>query len=384
MLLEKLAAQDSLRQRRGRAGRVRAGRCYRMILRSTFERLPAHTVPEILRVPLDSVVLQLKAMGYADAMTLLRECVDPPALEAVMGAENQLKAMQALTDDGQLTALGSHLANLPCAARIGKMLLYGCMLGCLRPILSIAAGLTIRSPFLTSQDNERRKEIDYARRRLAHTGHGSCRSDHLLLARAYDAFANALDKRRVCNDLCLSYERMNELRTNRRQLIEALASVGFLNSAREADDTTDILNAQSNNRRVIGAVLCAGLYPNVIKVMRPPQKYHETIGGAVTTDAEAKQMKYYVKDLLPVPPGVESQRKESEQQDDAGGLTAGLSRVWLHPGSINFTEASYNSRWLVYSEKVKTSKVYIRESTEASAYALLLFGGKLDAQYALV
>lgn len=48
---------------RGRAGRVQEGRCFRLITANTFQKLPAHSVPEILRVPLESVILQIKAMA---------------------------------------------------------------------------------------------------------------------------------------------------------------------------------------------------------------------------------------------------------------------------------------------------------------------------------
>ena len=58
-LVMKKASQDSLRQRRGRAGRVSAGRCFRLLTAGTCEKLPLHSVPEMLRAPLQSLVLQV-------------------------------------------------------------------------------------------------------------------------------------------------------------------------------------------------------------------------------------------------------------------------------------------------------------------------------------
>ena len=47
-----------------------------------------------------------------------------------------------------LTALGWQLAALPVEPRIGKLLVYGALLGCLDPVLTIAAALAHRSPFV--------------------------------------------------------------------------------------------------------------------------------------------------------------------------------------------------------------------------------------------
>ena len=61
VLTLKMASQDSLQQRRGRAGRVQEGRCFRLITSHVFDKLAPHSVPEILRTPLDRLVLQIKA-----------------------------------------------------------------------------------------------------------------------------------------------------------------------------------------------------------------------------------------------------------------------------------------------------------------------------------
>lgn len=55
-------------------------------------------------------------------------------------------------------------------------------------------------------------------------------------------------------------------------------------------------------------------------------------------------------------------------------------RVFIHPASALFNVGSYSYPWLVYHTLVKTSKSYVRDATECSAYALLLFGGKLEVQ----
>ncbi len=48
-----------------------------------------------------------------------------------------------------------------------------------------------------------------------------------------------------------------------------------------------------------------------------------------------------------------------------------------HPSSVNARVNSFPQPWLVYSEKVKTTGIYVRDSTNLSDYALLMFGGSL-------
>lgn len=63
-LFETWTAKDAMQQRRGRAGRVKPGICYRLVTRRLYESLPEHTLPEISRSPLDSLVLMVKVWVY--------------------------------------------------------------------------------------------------------------------------------------------------------------------------------------------------------------------------------------------------------------------------------------------------------------------------------
>lgn len=55
-------------------------------------------------------------------------------------------------------------------------------------------------------------------------------------------------------------------------------------------------------------------------------------------------------------------------------------RVFFHPSSMNFSIGNFQCPFLVYHELVRTSKAFIRDATECSAYSLLLFGGSLEVQ----
>lgn len=68
----------------------------------------------------------------------------------------------ALDHTENLTPLGFHLARLPVEHHIGKLILFGALLGCLDPVLTIAASLSFRDPFfipLVSQPQQQKLGI---------------------------------------------------------------------------------------------------------------------------------------------------------------------------------------------------------------------------------
>jgi ATP-dependent RNA helicase DHX57 len=107
----------------------------------------------------------------------------------------------------------------------------------------------------------------------------------------------------------------------------------------------------------------------LVKVRRPPVKYQETAEGAQEKDGESRGLKFFV-------------RIDTESSSTNEMSRAQEERVFIHPSSANFTTGSYNCPWLVYHSLVRTSKAFLRDVTECSAYALLLFGGELEVQAA--
>jgi len=55
--------------------------------------------------------------------------------------------------------------------------------------------------------------------------------------------------------------------------------------------------------------------------------------------------------------------------------------VFLHPSSVNFSCGKFESGWLVYSDIVQTSKVFVREASMVPVYAVLLFGGEVQVHH---
>ncbi|KAF6215585.1 hypothetical protein GE061_010341 [Apolygus lucorum] len=115
-------SKASANQRAGRAGRVAAGKCFRLYTAWAYKHeLEDNTVPEIQRVNLGNVVLMLKALGINDLVHF--DFLDPPPHETLVLALEQLYALGALNHHGELTKLGRRMAEFPLDPMMGKMLL---------------------------------------------------------------------------------------------------------------------------------------------------------------------------------------------------------------------------------------------------------------------
>uniref|UniRef100_A0A8C7S8T5 RNA helicase n=1 Tax=Oncorhynchus mykiss TaxID=8022 RepID=A0A8C7S8T5_ONCMY len=105
-------SRASANQRAGRAGRVAAGKCFRLYTAWAFKHeMEESTVPEIQRTDLGNVVLLLKSLGINDLIHF--DFMDPPPHETLVLALEQLYALDALNHLGELTKLGRRMAELP-------------------------------------------------------------------------------------------------------------------------------------------------------------------------------------------------------------------------------------------------------------------------------
>ncbi|NXY83494.1 DHX34 helicase, partial [Alcedo cyanopectus] len=141
-------SRASAEQRKGRAGRTGPGVCYRLYAQSDYEAFAPYPVPEIRRVALDSLVLQLKSMGLGDPRTF--PFLEPPPHCSLETAVRYLMEQGALDEAEELTPIGNLLAQLPVDVVIGKVLILGSLFGLAGPSLTVAAALSVPSPILRS------------------------------------------------------------------------------------------------------------------------------------------------------------------------------------------------------------------------------------------
>ena len=119
-------------QRAGRAGRVRAGDCFRLYSQDFFEtQMPEYTLPEIRRTTLEDLVLRVLMLELGQPKDFLGKAIQPPSTRAVKAAIRTLDEIEAVhirPADGLiiLRPLGFHLAALPLDVRLGKVGCCGC------------------------------------------------------------------------------------------------------------------------------------------------------------------------------------------------------------------------------------------------------------------
>ena len=163
-----------------------------------------YTPPEMLRSPLDALCLQTLRMRLGAPSKVLAACVTPPEASSVERALLTLTEIQAVREVKgalELTPLGNHLADLPVDCRIGKMLVFGCLLRCVDAIATIAAFLSQRSVFRAPL--EKREEMMTRKRSFAYRW-----SDHLTLLRVYQGWCDAKRRRDFCRENFINYESM--------------------------------------------------------------------------------------------------------------------------------------------------------------------------------
>ena len=338
------ASRAACKQRRGRAGRVRAGKCYKLFSRNVeITKMVERPEPEIRRVPLEQLCLSVKAMGIKNVHSILGNTISPPEILTIEGAMKMLQRIGAL-DGEQLTALGQHLARIPADLRCGKLLVYGATFGCLEACLTIVSILTTKSPFVSPMD--KRNESKAVR-----SSFGKGEGDLIADLRAFEEWSamrgsrSHHDTRIWCDRNFLSLRILNDILSNRIQYLTSLKESGFVpnnyNATNEVTSSPSPYNRHNNSPALLRALIAGSFSPQIARIEFPDKKFAASMSGAVELDPEARTIKYF---------------------------TQYNGRVFVHPSSTLFDAQTFpgGAAYMSFFTKLETSKIFIRDLTRRS------------------
>ncbi|RUS82035.1 hypothetical protein EGW08_010191 [Elysia chlorotica] len=346
MLKSNWISKASALQRKGRAGRCQAGKCYHMFSRARYVHLQDYQTPEILRLPLQELCLHTKLLApCAESIhTFLGKCPQAPPQLVICSAVQNLKSIDALDAFEELTILGQHLADLPVEPRLGKILLYSVVLKCLDPVLTIVCTLSFKDPFVLPSSPYERRAVMVKKRSFAEETY----SDHIVFLRTFQAWQKARAEnweRAFCEKNYLSSSTMEMLNGMRGQILTQLKASGFLRP-KGVCDIRD-LNTNSDNWALVKACLVAGTYPNIIQ--RDSKK------KALCTFSESNVRFHNWSVLMPEP-------KASNRIPTTSVLKKEVKAL--------------PSDWLIYEEMSRSTNVAIaRHCSLVSPEAIFLFAG---------
>jgi len=136
------SSQASAEQRRGRAGRLEPGVCYRLWPENEHRARAPFTAPEIAEADLAPLTLELARWGVTDPTTL--PWLDVPDAAKISQARDVLRGLEALDGESRITPMGTAMAGLPVHPRLAHMMLRGAQLGLEDVACALAALLSDR------------------------------------------------------------------------------------------------------------------------------------------------------------------------------------------------------------------------------------------------
>ena len=227
LLIERIS-RASADQRAGRAGRTAPGRCIRRWSEKEHRGRPAQELPEIKRLDLAEVLLNLKAAGFPDAR--LFPWLEKPEEKTVLRAEELLRDLGAAAEDtGELTALGRRMLAFPVHPRYARMLIAGEQYGCVRQIALIAALTQGRDLLIRRVDKETEE-------RRADLIHGTAHSDFFVLMRAWQYADQSNYSLDACRQLGIHAQSARQVRPLFEQFVRLAKGEGLPVDDRSTDD----------------------------------------------------------------------------------------------------------------------------------------------------
>jgi len=218
-------SQASAKQRAGRAGRTQPGICYRLYSEESFSQFEKFTLPEIKRTNLSNVILKMKMMGINDIENF--SFIDPPEVEAIRSAFENLILLGALNRNNGVTPIGKKMAMLPVDPSFSRMVIAAEEYGCLDQVLTVVAAFSTRGSIFwrPRDDYEAMRRAD-----LAHLEFKDPSSDFMTIIGVFDKFVSSANRSLFCQKNYLNSKTLWEMTQIKKQLVGIMRGVEISSS----------------------------------------------------------------------------------------------------------------------------------------------------------
>jgi ATP-dependent RNA helicase DHX37/DHR1 len=346
-------SKASADQRSGRAGRTGPGHCYRIYSSAVYESgFPQFTKPEIMRMPIEGLVLQMKAMGIHNIMNF--PFPTPPPRESLDKGLKLLKYLGAVDAKDALSDLGKAMSLFPLSPRFAKMLIIADQHGCLPYVIALVAALSVGDPFIGQQElgvdeaqfddsdeetiaeKEQRRQI---RSRYFQTQQRFAsldfKSDALKLLCAVCAYDYESNREGFCKSSFLRYKIMEEIRKLRKQVAYLVAINTRPNRVETFVKNLDAKLGPPSGVQIkaLKQMIAAGFIDQI--AVRA-----DIVATDISSRSKSRVISFPYLSLFPTTASQGYLRKEDEEED---------RYVYIHPNSVLAELGSTPPDYLVYA-----------------------------------
>jgi len=264
-------SQASAKQRRGRAGRTKAGVCFHLFSRRRHASFREFLESELIRTSLEEICLQCKKLDLTPGgpedddgiPSFLAAALTPPHPKSVSNALESLVELGAMdVETNELTRLGHCLSCLSVDPKVGKMIIWSYVLGCSKDASSMAVAMSYKSPFIIPPSHMRR-DADQAKVEISQ----GTESDQVAVLKVLEARDDFYKRGRqnqffsYCRNNFINFATIQMISDLRRNIARELASIGYPDPS--TPNTWHNRNASGANLPFLQATIVAGVFPNV-------------------------------------------------------------------------------------------------------------------------
>lgn len=282
----------------------------------------------------------LKSLGIHDLLRF--DFMDPPPTETLLRALEQLYALGALNDRGELTKTGRRMAEFPLDPMAARMILASERYRCSEEVATICAMLSVGTSSVFYRPKERALHADAAR--AAFSRSPGCGGDHVTLLNVYNGWAESGFSTQWCLESYVQPRSLKRARDVRDQLLGLLERVEVPLVSAMASSEDD--GGGGGGATAVRKAICAGYFYHASRLGRDGSGSYRTLKPPRQT-VSIHPSSALAKAAAVVAAAAGEQGGGAANKD----ITAATGGVPL-------------PKWVVYHELVLTTKEYMRNVSE--------------------